>query len=126
MQDAAEPGAVLHDIIDGTLIVCCPNHGVVDMVLYCHGVVFFIQISMLSYMNHSTKIEHLASTYVRGTEESVGSFYTLRAPAGWNVPILKKRFRSEDQVPVHYSGQYFSSREEYHQCIQIRSSTRRG
>lgn len=101
-QSRDSPAAVLENIMDGTLIICCPGHSVVDMVLYSGGAVYLIQVSMLAYIDHSTKIENLELSLVPGSTESVGFFYTSRAPAGWSVPLFNGVFTKNVQEKMKY------------------------
>lgn len=93
----------LVNIIDGTLIVCTAGHAITDLVLYDKGIIYFLQISMQSYKDHSTNIDHLFSTTLTfSNDESVGSFYCSKAPANWKIPVYSGRFTENIASKVKY------------------------
>lgn len=83
IQSQTNPEDCMRDIVDGTLIICVAGLAVVDMILYDKGIVYFLQISMQSYVSHSTKMDHLFETNVPFRDECVASYYSSKAPASW-------------------------------------------
>jgi hypothetical protein len=103
MQSQATPLDCLQNITDGTLIICTAGHAVTDMVLYDKEIIYFLQISMQSYKDHSTNIDHLFTTTLTFSNgESVGSFYCSKAPANWKIPVFTGRFTDKITSKVKY------------------------
>lgn len=103
VQDRDDPAAALANLTNGTLVICYLNHSVVDMVLYCNQSVYFLQISMLPYLQHATKIDNLLNCNVRGTSTRVGVFYTDAARRLWpTFPRWNARFTEAVRQHVKY------------------------
>lgn len=103
IQSQQNPHEAVANVEDGTLIICVAGHVVIDMVLYDNASVYFLQISMQSYVDHSTTFDDLYTTMLPfDPSQSVGAYYSSKAPTAWNIPQYYKKFTDSLAQKVKY------------------------
>ena len=74
-----------------TMVICYQNHPVVDVVIYCQGVVNFVSVSIQSYTAHRTNFDDFWNSKVGNSNYSILEYYCRKSPYSESATVANAK-----------------------------------